>query len=152
MFCRCREDTFAEVDRAVKIWAMLGGLGARSNRAAGSVWFRQNAPETFTEFQQSLRGLNLPTAWDIQIAPVSSLEEGRVAASDTVKVERFFGGINPRKSSPIKFKLIELGQVPHLLMFAPSKELWPQALEALRHPLGGGSPKKLSALDWQSVV
>ena len=34
----CTGDDWAEAQRSVRLWLLLGGLGLRSNRAAGSVW------------------------------------------------------------------------------------------------------------------
>lgn len=153
LICRCQDETFAEVDRAVRIWVLLGTIGARGNRAAGSVWFREGAPNSVTALRDTLAGFNLPHAWDIQIAPVDSFDRGRSIASDTVKgVDHLLGGISPRKDSPIKFKVLELGGTPHLLIFAPVKDMWSKALDALQSPLGGGPAKPLCNLSWESVV
>ncbi|MCC5844864.1 MAG: hypothetical protein JJU05_11485 [Verrucomicrobia bacterium] len=152
LICRCQDETFADVDRAVRIWVLLGTLGARGNRAAGSVWFRDGAPDSATALRETLAGLNLPPAWDIRVAPVESFDRGRSIASDTVKgVDHLLGGISPRKDSPIKFKALELGGVPHLLIFAPQKRMWEDALAALEAPRGSGPAKPLCNLAWESV-
>ncbi len=152
LLCRCREDTFVEVDRAVKIWVLLGGLGARCNRAAGSVWFQNEAPDSKEALHETLTALKLPAQWQICIAKVDSFPDGRRIASDTVDGRSdLLGGIKPKRiPSPIKFKMIELSAEPHLLMFSPKPGLWDQALDHLQNHRNA-SPKPLTQLDWQTL-
>ena len=76
LHCRCREETFTEVDRAVRLWVLLGGLGCRCNRAAGSVWYAQDAPGSPEAFAKDLRALTPHSNWDVRLAPVESLASG----------------------------------------------------------------------------
>lgn len=154
LICRCKDSTFAEVDRAVRIWVLLGGLGARCNRAAGSVWFGEGAPGSVEDLRQTLCALNLPGTWDVRVAAVESFSRGRTIASDTVDGSpHLLGGIKPqRKDSPIKFKVLDLGGQPCLLMFAPQQTLWDQAIPVLEKPLGNGKAKPLTQLDWIPVL
>lgn len=116
--------------RVLDTWLLLGGLGCRSTRAAGSVWkIKPGKPPTllqFTpdEFTQVVRNLTLPATLRVtvldRVIPPAGVEECeflRGIATDTVNGNGpglFSGdplgfiapGRNPsRKVSPLKLKI-----------------------------------------------
>lgn len=97
-----------DLQKVLQCWLLLGGLGGRCNRAAGSIW-----PCTFkpskTEFVDAVGNLGLPR--DVKVAVLESgdtnAEVLREIATNTVIVRgtQPLGGIDPRKASPLKLKL-----------------------------------------------
>lgn len=53
------EDTGEDVKRALKAWLLFGGVGGRSRRGAGSVWWAEglDRPETINDYVAAWRGL-----------------------------------------------------------------------------------------------
>ena len=143
---------------AVKLWLLVGCLGLRSNRAAGSVWPLGKWPDgsaipiTTAEFKMQLQTLGL--RWAVSIAGLTSgptVEGLRATASDTVNDVTLFGGIKPsRKPSPVKFKVIKLGNMVGLLIVArTAPELVNAEAQLLRKP----SPRRWLALGpWTRVL
>jgi hypothetical protein len=124
----CSSGDWTTAQNAIKVWLLIGCLGLRANRAAGSVWpldpdqkERKWVPQTLAQLGETLRNLGL--RWPMQLIETpagTTAEELRRLASDTVKGHpNLFGDINPRIPSPTKFKVIELAGQPHLLVTAP---------------------------------
>ncbi len=132
----CTHEDWEHAQRAVKLWLLLGCLGLRANRAAGSVWpIADWAPRTAEDLKATLRTLGLRN-WTIALIGEKqrkSPDALRETASDTIKNpdSKIFGGIKPRKPSPVKFKVIQLGQEFCLLACAPDRRTLQQAEEIL---------------------
>jgi RAMP superfamily protein len=145
----CQHSDWTAAQNAVKLWLLIGGLGLRVNRAAGSVWPVGNwVPQTSAQLREMLR--NLKFLWPVRLVqtPVStSSEELRRLASDTVKGRpELFGEIKPHRSpSPTKFKVIELDGQPRLLVTAAASV----ELMTVRTALSG--PNKAGRYPWEPL-
>ena len=150
----CSTDDWRAAQDAIKLWLLIGCLGLRANRAAGSVWpldpsqeDRKWVPQTPEQLGKMLRSLGF--RWPVQLvgAPIGTKpEELRRLASDTVKGHSdLFGEIKPRTPSPTKFKVIELAGQPRLLVTARP----PVNLAAARTALSG--PNKAGQFRWQPL-
>jgi len=129
----CTAADWDHAQRAVKLWLLLGGLGLRSNRAAGSLcpegdWVPKNREDLKAILQQlGLRSWAVALAGD---GMGKRPDELRETASDTIQGNphrKVFGGISPRTPSPTKFKVIRLASGPCLLACAPSKSILQEA-------------------------
>jgi hypothetical protein len=134
----CTADDWDHAQRAVKLWLLLGCLGLRANRAAGSVWPEMWAgnptvPQTAEALKNTLQTLGLRN-WSVATVGLGagkSEVELRETASDTLDgTSDVFGGIKPqRKPSPTKFKVARLATNPGhrlqacLLAVAPSEQV-----------------------------
>ncbi|MGO9245592.1 MAG: type III-B CRISPR module RAMP protein Cmr1 [Verrucomicrobiia bacterium] len=122
------------VENALEVWSLLGALGLRANRAAGSVWpSHTDTPKTPSELRARLDSLACP--WPVYLAGAAagnSLEELRAAATDTVSEPRtIFGSARGgRLASPLKLKVVRLDNQLRLLITAPREEI---ITEAQRH-------------------
>lgn len=110
--------------RVLKCWLLLGALGGRSNRGAGSFsfeWDGFSAPEVpdnyIREVNNLLQGSHLHAA--ILPGEFSTAEEARIVASNTIAGgigNNALGNINPRVPSPLRFRVVEMraaeGAVP----------------------------------------
>lgn len=155
----CSADQWAAAQNAVKLWLLLGGLGLRVNRAAGSVWPLDVPKEEcwVPKDELSLRSMLTSLGYSkvMQLADVSILghktladeisdaHKLRHAASDTVSVPAYFGSISPRKPSPLKMKIIRLGTDHRLLL---TGSLTASEFSAARMALGTGKP--LGSVAW----
>ncbi len=107
-------DLWEQLQRATEAWLLLGAIGQRSNRAAGSVLWDQ-APATQKEFELKVADL-LGTAhitFAILDATFDHNRQARDVAGDFLKDEAFggsapFGSASPRKPSPLKLKCIQI--------------------------------------------
>ncbi|MGB9601186.1 MAG: RAMP superfamily CRISPR-associated protein [Limisphaerales bacterium] len=123
----CSDDNWRKAQNATKLWLLLGSLGLRSNRAAGSVWPVENwTPKNKDELTNQINQLGLK-AYSIALIGKKSNNDSetlRETASDTIRNRahsNIFGSISPRKPSPTKFKVIELEDGLYLLALAPKK-------------------------------
>lgn len=150
----CTSNDWSAAQNAIKFWLLIGCLGLRANRAAGSVWpldadqtENKWVPQNAAQLGNHLR--NLGFRWPVQIIQTSSgttSEELRRLASDTVKGSpKLFGNMAPRQPSPTKFKVIEFNGEPHLLVTAPSSE----DLTAAHTALSGNN--KAGQFSWQTM-
>jgi hypothetical protein len=149
----CSNADWTAAQNAVKLWLLIGCLGLRANRAAGSVWPLETGqvenkwmPQTPVQLGDMLR--NLGFRWPVQLIETSSgttAEELRRLASDTVRFPKLFGDIRPRQPSPTKFKVIEFDGQPHLLVTAPPSV----DLTAARNALSGSN--KAGRFPWQTI-
>lgn len=120
----CTATDWEHSQKAARLWLLLGCLGNRSNRAAGSVWPDGNnttspAPSSPGELRHQLSDLGCN--WAIALAPTSigtSWESLRKAASDTPKDRPNYGWASPREPSPTHFKIVRFGTELRLLIFA----------------------------------
>jgi hypothetical protein len=133
----CTAADWDHAQRAVKLWLLLGGLGLRSNRAAGSVWPKDDwAPQSADALKTTLQSLGLQK-WAVALVGEAvseekrkSADELRETASDTIQGnphQNVFGGIRPRAPSPTKFKVIRLASGPCLLACAPTSSILQEA-------------------------
>ncbi|HPY31646.1 MAG TPA: hypothetical protein PLT00_14455 [Verrucomicrobiota bacterium] len=142
----CTETDWQHAQAAVKLWLLLGCLGLRSNRAAGSVWPLASEdwpepPATREELKQTL--MDLKFRWPVSLIGENAGKDAtelRETASDTINDARLFGSAgNTRKPSPTKFKVIRLGQTHCLLATAPSAGGRPNVLPEAYTRLQGKS-------------
>jgi hypothetical protein len=122
----CTTDHWEIAQKALKIWLLLGGLGLRSARAAGSVWplgtWVPNDDATLTSTLHTLGLVNI----SVSIAGFSAAVDARtlrITASDTVNNTTIFGSIGPRTPSPTKFKVARLRDVYCLIVTADQRSV-----------------------------
>ncbi|MBM3881226.1 MAG: hypothetical protein FJ387_16135 [Verrucomicrobia bacterium] len=151
----CSADDWTKAQSAVKLWLLLGCLGLRSNRAAGSVWpLADWVPGDAESFRRLLRqpvdqgGLSF--AWPAQLGEPPqgfSAEQVRAIASDTKGGSpQYFGDIRPhRQPSPLKLKVVRLSGRHLLLAVARNTQIIQGALGELRN-----KPRWFQ-LSWQSL-
>lgn len=121
----CTAAQWEIAQKATKLWLLLGTLGLRSARAAGSVWpVADWVPADAKALRDILASLGLK---NLEVALIGeaadkTAAELRATASDTVANHRdVFGdsGKNSRLPSPTCFKVIRLGPSLCLLAHAP---------------------------------
>lgn len=130
----CTVSDWDHAQRAVKAWLLLGGLGLRSNRAAGSVWPEGDwVPRTPGDLKKVVQELGLRN-WAVAVLGLDANRNAdalRETASDTIQGNphaNIFGSINPRKPSPTKFKVgmlapkTGLSPAPCLIAVAPDEQ------------------------------
>jgi CRISPR/Cas system CMR-associated protein Cmr1 (group 7 of RAMP superfamily) len=118
---RHSDDRIAKLNNVLLAWELLGGLGARTTRAAGSVWPVDYSPAV-ADFMQRLKALPIPSSVRVQVLgrTETNPETLRKIATDTVKgpgrnpgaIKGVLSG-NPlgfasgqeRKASPLKLKV-----------------------------------------------
>jgi len=131
----CTDEDWNHAQRAVRLWLLVGGLGLRVNRAAGSVWPLDHAPQSKEEFAKELQELEF--RWHVVL-----LGQGkglkppqlRKIASDTPKSPpEVFGSAKPRCPSPLKMKVVQLGSEACLLLLAKKKETIEEARKNLQN-------------------
>ena len=138
----CTNDQWDKAQRATKLWLLLGTLGLRSSRAAGSVWPIHTpdqpwVPKTVQELGNTLADLGR-TGYTVALVGKGLGKDAqtlRATASDTVSDTQLFGSIKPRRiPSPTRFKVIDLANDGGLCLLAigPTPQLLQQAEVALR--------------------
>ncbi len=168
----CTANDWDHAQRAVKLWLLLGCLGLRSNRAAGSVWpetwqGEPAVPQTVADINNALQRLGL-RHWSVALIGLSagkSEDELRATASDTLAGnphQPIFGGISPRKPSPTKFKVAwlaaEPGQSPQpcLIAMAPAEQVtvngFPQPILHHAEKLLKPKPRWQALGPWQHLL
>ena len=146
----CTSTQWDQAEKATKLWLLLGTLGLRANRAAGSVWPSGPwVPQDTASLKTTLASLGYRQP--VQMVDSAILADERMkyeknealrlrhAASDTVGGSpQFFGDIRPtRKPSPLKMKVAILGGSPVLLLTGLSAADMSSAQGKLKgHPLG----------------
>jgi hypothetical protein len=145
----CTNADWKQADVATQLWLLVGCLGLRSNRGAGSVWpMGQWVPKTANDLKQFMNRSGF--RWAVALVGEGSgkpPDELRQTASDTIRgnpVQDIFGGINPRQSSPTKFKIIRLNNDYCILAIAPKQEILQSAERHLK--------SKHKAERWQALV
>ena len=131
----CAGEYWREAKRDVETWLLLGCLGQRANRAAGSVWCTDWPFPAFDDIKAHLDMLHVPRSWDIRICTSDmTSEKARETASDTVENRRYFGTIKGNRiPSPVKMKVIRLGEAYRLMLTAASRDLLDGAVDCLKN-------------------
>lgn len=103
------------LQRVIETWLMLGTIGARSTRAGGCVYDSslvfKNKDEWLLKARELLKGSKIEV--HISSARKEPLGELRKYCTDTVK-NSCLGSANPRKESPLRFKIIKIGEAYHI--------------------------------------
>lgn len=114
------DDLAKQIMRSVEAWLILGAIGQRANRAAGSIHWDQ-APTTQKEFEIKAADLlgQSRVSFAILDPTFESTTEARAVAGDFLKDEAFvgapFGSARPRKPSPLKLKCVKIDENIRLL-------------------------------------
>jgi CRISPR type III-B/RAMP module RAMP protein Cmr1 len=115
--------------RSTKAWLLLGGIGQRSNRGAGSPWPSSDAPQTPEQYLDTCRRLLVNTPVRVALLGYSSEHQcdlrdlaGRFPNTRDFNIAgRVFGSAVPRKPSPLKLRAVYLNGSHHLAaIWAPS--------------------------------
>ena len=155
----CTGTQWENAVNATKLWLLLGTLGLRSARAAGSVWPLDDPAEPWVPKDASTLkttltslGLNKHSVALIGAGNGKSASELRTTASDTVSDRTIFGGINDRAPSPTRFKIITLAGGHCLLVNAPRQT--PSILQRAEDMLNRKpKPERWKALDtWNHLI
>jgi len=142
-------DALNKAAKVMELWSLLGSLGTRANRAAGSVWPLEDPPRSVTEFQHRLTKIGFSCGGLCVSEEAGTAEQLRIAASDTLSIPEWFGSAKPdRIESPLKIKLVEFDDGLHLILFAGQKGKVEGALQAL---VKARDPKPLSKLEWIKI-
>jgi len=158
----CGNSHWETAKKAVKLWLLLGGLGLRVNRAAGSVWPLDSPGEEpwVPADEAGLKSLLLSLGYDkpVGLADAAILRHRdlarepsdalklRRAASDTVSDRKYFGGIDPRKLSPLKMKVVRFGGHDYRILLTG---LSASDLIGARASLGAS--KALGSVEWRCL-
>lgn len=140
----CSDELWKKAKRDVETWLLLGCLGQRANRAAGSVWCE------YLNFHSKRKEMLLDNYYNIKVFDklFDKAEDARTTASDTVKDETFFGNFSPRIPSPIKMKVIPFERKYKLLWVTEKKyDFMEQALQALKRKQ---DPKRWQDMEFEN--
>jgi CRISPR type III-B/RAMP module RAMP protein Cmr1 len=142
-----RDDAaLAKAEKVLKLWSLMGSLGTRANRAAGSVWPVLNVPGNIESFKRELNQIGFSKG-QIRISrEIYNASELREKASDTLSIPHLFGSASPRKDSPLKIKMVEFQDGLHLLLFAEQNGIIDSALQELSK-----RGKPLGQFSWESI-
>ena len=129
----CTAVDWEHAQNATKLWRLLGSIGNRSNRAAGSAWPDDaTAPASTAELRSQLSALGCK--WALALAPTSvgtTWQSLRKAASDTIKDAINYGTSTPRTPSPTHFKIVRFGTELRLLVFAANGNRLSSAMSSM---------------------
>jgi len=141
----CINDDWKEASDAIKFWLVVGGLGLRCNRAAGSVWPTGDwAPKDESGLHAFINPYRAQLAF--RLVDKDDPDTLRKHASDTVlgSPGLFGQALGGRQPSPLKIKVVQLGEVSRLLLVAKKNYPFDKARTALAgHPL--------SACSWDTI-
>lgn len=122
--------------RCLEAWLLVGTLGLRATRAAGSfVWAPAGAgismPETLAEYRRRLDSVFGGTSMKVMLLeePFRKPEDARICVSDTLggrddpngtsdlaRLNDPLGRIRPkRKTSPLRFRIVMIGDAFHII-------------------------------------
>lgn len=116
------DEEHRQIERVLDAWLLLGAIGQRANRGAGSIW-PDDAPADAATFAGKVRALLAGTKLRAAVLnPSFSTEtELRDKAGDFLSDEAFassmtpFGSARPRKPSLLKLRAARLGGALHLV-------------------------------------
>lgn len=111
-----KEEEAKRLSNTLDAWLLMGAVGQRANRSAGSVWPEANAPEAPAEYLKLCRSLLAGSKTKIALldAHLGNVHEvrdlsGRFLGGFKVNVPgSVFGSATPRKSSSIKLRAVIL--------------------------------------------
>jgi len=120
---------------ALKAWLLMGTLGLRSTRAGGSFHWSVSdtpslaCPDTFGAYLSQCREVCAGTKINVDLLSetYTSVEQARVVVSDTLGSEAGhnspLGALKPqRKTSPLRFKIIKMGEESRILAVWDGRE------------------------------
>lgn len=111
------------LQRVIETWLMLGAIGGRSTRAGGSVYDRSLVFNSRREWLEKARYLLRGSKIEVYLS--SSLKEFlsdlRSYCTDTVK-NPCLGSANPRKESPLRFKIVRIGADYYIAFINDTRE------------------------------
>lgn len=109
----------ADFVRVLHAWLLLGGLGGRSNRGAGSFCWNSDRkdlinPSGVEDYQKKIDELleGSPIRACVLKGEETTAEDAREVVSNTVSGgvgNNALGNIDPRTPSPLKFRIIKIG-------------------------------------------
>lgn len=110
------EAQIRNMEKSLDAWLLLGGIGQRSNRAAGSVWPESDAPVSVDAYLARCRQILSGSRISVAVLPgaFDTEEEIRDVAGDFLADNPFqscrtpFGSARPRKPSNLKLKTVYL--------------------------------------------
>lgn len=107
----------------IETWLILGAIGGRSTRAGGSVYDRSLVFNSRREWLEKARYLLRGSKIEVYLS--SSLKEFlsdlRSYCTDTVK-NPCLGSANPRKESPLRFKIVRIGADYYIAFINDTRE------------------------------
>lgn len=113
--------------KVIDAWCLLGSLGARQTRAAGSVWLLKYAP-SISDFEARVKSLLLPSSVKVSVLGngMENSEYLRRIATDTV-IGNFDGALGyakgrDRKASPLKLKVGRFNDGFRLIALADNRD------------------------------
>lgn len=102
------------LENTLNAWLLMGGVGQRSNRSAGSPWPEEHAPTTIPDYLSRCRNLLSRSkvrvaVLDIALRSANEVRDlsGRFLGNGRVP-GNVFGSADPRKSSSLKLRAVEL--------------------------------------------
>lgn len=134
--------------KVLEVWSLLGALGTRANRAAGSIWPDESAPVSSDGLRSRLQEAGLKKC-DIRVsAEYDRVDVLRTSASNTLSIPHLFGSASKteRKPSPLKIKMVEFSDGVHLLLWAVQPGVIDSALTELEK-----KKKPLAKFSWQKI-
>ena len=123
-------------EAAVNAWLLMGTLGYRATRAAGSFSWQDATFEMPTDrlaYEDACRNLldDSNASGNVKVAVLergyATAEQARKDVSDSLggperngqdelrRLHNPLGGISPRKTSPLKYRIVKIGEVFHIL-------------------------------------
>lgn len=106
-----------QLENTMRAWLLMGSVGQRANRSAGSVWPEHNAPLSASDYLATCRSLLHRSPIKIALLDTPSMGareardlSGRFLGGFNVDVPgNVFGSASPRKSSSLKLRAVLLG-------------------------------------------
>ncbi len=131
------QDEMKKLERVLDAWLLLGGVGQRANRGAGTLW-PENAPSTEDEYGR--RCETLLDGSEIRFAVLDKEFPNEIClrrlAGDILAPEEFercgtpFGSAQPRKPSPLKLRAAWLNEKLRLIAVWDSRHQQPTDLRS----------------------
>lgn len=134
-----KQQLIEHVEKTIKLWLLLGTFGQRETRAFGSVWtkdFSSLSSDAYCdEVNSLLRGANQPYAVQLLEPAANDIKtatELLSCCSDTIGGKPdLFGGIRPRKVSPLKMKIVKLSGRYYVVLHASDHSIIENAMKVL---------------------
>lgn len=105
-------DELEKLTNALDAWLLMGGIGQRANRSAGSLWPEGNAPTSCEDYLARCRKLLADSSAKIALLDFQSgnFHEIRVISGNFPQQSpgKVFGSAQPRKSSSLKLRAVHL--------------------------------------------